>query len=76
MNREERAEVIDRYIDELVELNDDFSSEKKYLCPVCQTELNVQAGKYQRGDRQMIGIIVKCIECDVTMAIDYGVGEQ
>jgi hypothetical protein len=33
--------------------------------------LNIQAEEYQRGERKVIGVIVECKECDVTIAIDY-----
>ncbi len=68
MNREQRARAISRK-------NDDFSLRKIYLCPVCNNALHVQAGNYQRVDRQMLGVIIECGECDVTMALDYGIGE-
>ena len=72
---EERDDKITLFIAELVRKRVDFSEKNNYVCPVCGNVLQVQAGGYKRGDIKMLGVVVECGECDVTMALDFGIDE-
>ena len=74
-DNEKCDEKITSFIAELVRKGTDFLKEDNYLCPVCGTELKLQAGGYKRGETKMLGVVVECSECDVTMALDFGVDE-
>ena len=76
MNDEvDKSDAISLYIDDLINSQYEFSPEEIHKCPVCNGELKIQATKYQRGMYQLLGIMVSCKTCDVTLAIDYGVDD-
>lgn len=75
-NRKNDPEIISRYIYDLVNDQYVFPSEEIHTCPACKTSMKIQAGGYERYGRKMLGIVVECKKCNVTMAMDFGVEEQ
>ena len=63
-------EVISKLVEKLIRKTDEFSSEQNYLCPVCQNQLKIQVGRYQRSNTKMIGITIDCDVCDKAIAMD------
>jgi len=63
-------EAISKIADKLIKKPDEFSSEQSYLCPICQNQMNIQIGRYQRSNTQMIGITIICDACNKAIAID------
>lgn len=74
-NQKNNSEIISQYIDDLINNRYEFSSEEIHTCPACNTSLKIQAGSYVRFGRPMLGIVVECKKCNVTMATDYWIGE-
>ena len=70
MNKEEKPDLISRYIDDLINSQYEFFPEEIHKCPVCHGELKIQTTKYQRGDRPMLGIMISCNTCKVKIAYD------
>lgn len=49
---------------------DEFSLEQSYPCPICHDRLEIQIGRYQRSNTKMIGITIRCYQCDKAIAVD------
>ena len=64
-------EAISKLADKLIKKSDEFSSEQNYPCPVCQNQMNIQIGRYQRSNTKMIGITIDCDVCNKAIAIDF-----
>ena len=64
-------EAISKLTDELIKEPDEFSPEQSYSCPVCQNQLTIRIGRYQRSNTKMIGITIECDVCDKAIAIDF-----
>ena len=70
MNKEEKPDLISRYIDDLINSQYEYSPEEIHKCPVCNGELKIQTAKYKRGDTRMLGIMISCNTCKIRMAYD------
>lgn len=71
MNADLWDEAISELADRLIKQPDGFSPEQSHPCPVCQNQLKIQIGRYQRSATKMIGIMIECDQCDKAIAADY-----
>ena len=63
-------EAISKLVDKLIKKPDEFSSEQDHPCPVCQNQLKIHIGRYQRSNIKMIGVTIECDVCAKAIAID------
>jgi hypothetical protein len=64
-------EAISELASRLAKAPDGFTPEQIYPCPVCEHQLNIQIGRYQRSGTKMIGITIECDQCDNAIASDH-----
>lgn len=62
---------ISKLADKLIKKPDVVISEQSHSCRVCQNRLEIQIGKYKRGNIKMIGVTIECDECNKAIAMDF-----
>jgi hypothetical protein len=68
MSKQDKFDKVNDYILQCLSSNE--LPEDKFICPHCFNKLQVQFEVYTRGKKKLVGILVECHTCDITIASD------